>query len=163
MLFKDPKHQKVLLELLLILISSVVVFNIAGHYDALERISAFSLQHENYELDEIITVSIFLVFALSFFALRRWREQIILNNALKKSNFELQVAFAEIRQLKDMTPICSSCKSIRDEEGCWHQLESYILEQTGSQFSHGLCPKCREKLYPDAKIKKSEGDFNLSS
>jgi len=159
---RGSKDRKVLHEILLILISCIVVFLAAQQYDALEHIVAYSSQHEGYELDELLTVAIFLVFAMTAFTVRRWREQVILNKALNDSNNKLKEALAEIRHLKDMTPICSSCKNIRDEEGCWHQLESYILEHTGSKFSHGICPECREKLYPDAKIKKSEGDFKHS-
>lgn len=158
----DLKNRKILLEILLILISCIIVFMFAQQYDALEHIVAFSLQHEEYELDELVTVAIFLAFAMIIFTVRRWHEQSALNDALQKTNLELQTALAQIRQLKDMTPICTSCKNIRDENGCWHQLESYLLEYTGSKFSHALCPACREKLYPDAKMKMSEGEFRHS-
>jgi len=151
---RGSKDRKVLHEILLILISCIVVFLAAQQYDALEHIVAYSSQHEEYELDELVTVAIFLAFALTIFTVRRWREQIVLNAALNKSNHELQKAFKEIRQLKDMTPICASCKKIRDEKGCWHKLESYILEHTGSTFSHGICPECREEMYPEFIIKE---------
>lgn len=50
-------------------------------------------------------------------------------------------------------PICSSCKRIRDEAGEWHQIEGYVAQHTGADFSHGLCPACLTKLYPDLKMK----------
>jgi hypothetical protein len=50
-----------------------------------------------------------------------------------------------LRQLKELLPICMYCKKIRDDENYWHAVESYISSQTGSNFSHGICPDCFEK------------------
>ncbi len=52
----------------------------------------------------------------------------------------------EIRQLKDMIPICSYCRKIRNDENYWQMVETYINEQTGSHFTHGICPQCHTKL-----------------
>jgi hypothetical protein len=46
-------------------------------------------------------------------------------------------------------PICSHCKDIRDAKGFWHPIEEYIQNLSDADFSHSLCPKCAEKLYPD--------------
>jgi hypothetical protein len=54
----------------------------------------------------------------------------------------------EVRTLKGILPICSNCKKIRDEDGSWKQMETYISEQSEAKFSHGLCSECAEKLYP---------------
>jgi hypothetical protein len=48
----------------------------------------------------------------------------------------------QVRQLEEMLPICSYCKKIRDDRNYWQQLESYIGERTGSDFSHSVCPDC---------------------
>jgi PAS domain S-box-containing protein len=56
---------------------------------------------------------------------------------------------AELNQLRGMLPICSSCKAIRDDSGYWNKIESYISEHSEAIFTHGLCPSCAEKLYPD--------------
>ncbi len=61
---------------------------------------------------------------------------------------ELQKALAEIRTLRGILPICSSCKKIRDDKGAWHQMEAYIHEHTNVEFSHGLCKECAQKIYP---------------
>ncbi len=50
----------------------------------------------------------------------------------------------EIRQLQDMIPICSRCRKIRDDKNYWQGVETYITEQTGSNFTHGICPECTE-------------------
>ena len=55
----------------------------------------------------------------------------------------------EINTLRGILPICSSCKKIRNDEGYWQQIESYIHEHSDTQFTHGICPDCAKKLYPD--------------
>jgi DNA-binding response OmpR family regulator len=52
----------------------------------------------------------------------------------------------EIRQLKTLIPICMYCKKIRDDSDYWNQMENYIHEHTGSDFSHGICPDCYAKV-----------------
>lgn len=52
----------------------------------------------------------------------------------------------EIKQLKTLIPICMYCKKIRDDSDYWAQMENYIHEHTGSDFSHGICPECYDKV-----------------
>jgi PAS domain S-box-containing protein len=61
----------------------------------------------------------------------------------------LQTALAQVKKLSGLLPICASCKQIRDDEGYWHQVEVYIRDHSEVQFSHGICPDCMMKLYPD--------------
>lgn len=56
---------------------------------------------------------------------------------------------SEITRLRGMLPICASCKRIRDDKGYWKQIEVYIEEHSDAEFTHGICPKCMEKMYPD--------------
>ena len=51
----------------------------------------------------------------------------------------------QIRVLKDLIPICMYCKRVRDDSNYWDQVENYIHEHTGSNFSHGICPTCFDK------------------
>jgi len=67
----------------------------------------------------------------------------------KKLVDDLQEALDNIKTLKGLIPICSSCKNIRDDKGYWNDLETYIMTNTGIQFSYSLCPDCMEKYYPD--------------
>jgi YesN/AraC family two-component response regulator len=62
---------------------------------------------------------------------------------------ELQTAANRIKTLSGLLPICSSCKKIRDDSGYWTQLERYFTEHSGVLFTHGLCPQCITRLYPD--------------
>jgi DNA-binding NtrC family response regulator len=62
---------------------------------------------------------------------------------------ELKTALDHIKQLQGMLPICSECKKIRDDKGYWNRIESYISKHSGVEFSHGICPDCAQKLYPE--------------
>ena len=57
---------------------------------------------------------------------------------------ELKEALAEVKTLRGFIPICASCKKIRDDAGYWQQIEKYIQDRSDAQFSHGLCPECKE-------------------
>lgn len=62
---------------------------------------------------------------------------------------ELQQALAEVKTLSGLLPICSYCKKIRDDKGYWNQLERYISKHADVLFSHGICPECLKKYYPE--------------
>lgn len=62
---------------------------------------------------------------------------------------ELRDALARVRTLSGLLPICASCKKIRDQQGAWHNLETYIRKNTEADFTHGICPDCRRTLYPE--------------
>jgi DNA-binding response OmpR family regulator len=62
---------------------------------------------------------------------------------------ELRRARQEIRTLRGILTTCAHCKRIRDEQGNWHTLESYVTEHTETRFSHGICPGCIPVYFPD--------------
>ncbi len=62
---------------------------------------------------------------------------------------ELQTALEEIKSLRGIIPICSTCKRIRDDEGYWEQVDDYISKHTQVHLSHGICPECMKTLYPE--------------
>ena len=64
----------------------------------------------------------------------------------------LQAALAENKVLRGLIPICSHCKNVRSDEGYWKQIEDYLLEYSDARFSHGICPECAKKFYPDMDI-----------
>ena len=72
-----------------------------------------------------------------------------LNAELQARNQELQEALDNVKVLRGLLPICSSCKKIRDDQGYWRQLEAYIRDHSEAEFSHGLCPDCARRLYPE--------------
>lgn len=62
---------------------------------------------------------------------------------------DLKKALAEVKKLSGLLPICASCKKIRDDKGYWQQIEAYIRDHSEAEFSHGICPECMKKLYPE--------------
>ncbi len=62
---------------------------------------------------------------------------------------KLQEALDEIKTLSGIIPICASCKKIRNDAGYWEAVEQYIEQHSDAQFSHGVCPECTSKLYPE--------------
>jgi PAS domain S-box-containing protein len=69
---------------------------------------------------------------------------------------ELQEALANIKTLRGLIPICSNCKKIRDDKGYWQQVEVYFKDRSEAEFTHGICPDCMKKLYPDVKQEDPE-------
>ena len=62
---------------------------------------------------------------------------------------ELKKSLEQVQILSGFIPICASCKKIRDDQGFWSQVETYIGKHSGATFSHGICPDCIRKLYPE--------------
>ena len=70
----------------------------------------------------------------------------------------LDRALASVKTLSGLLPICASCKRIRDDQGYWSQIESYLKRHTEADFSHGICPECAARLYPELKLdEESDG------
>ena len=81
---------------------------------------------------------------------RNLRELVItLVHSLNLRQIELKEALAEVKTLRGLIPICSSCKKIRDDKGTWNRIESYIAEHSEAEFTHSYCNDCIRKLYPD--------------
>jgi PAS domain S-box-containing protein len=72
---------------------------------------------------------------------RRRREQ--------EREADLADTLAKLRILRGLLPICASCKRIRDDQGDWHQIESYVRDHSEAEFTHGVCPDCMEQLMAD--------------
>lgn len=73
--------------------------------------------------------------------------------ALERTIKERDAALAEVHTLRGLLPICSTCKSIRDENGAWHTIEQYLSDRSTASFTHGICPDCIARLYPDVNVK----------
>jgi uncharacterized PurR-regulated membrane protein YhhQ (DUF165 family) len=66
----------------------------------------------------------------------------------REAEARLQKALQEVKTLRGLIPICAGCKNIRDDNGYWHRIETYLKENSDAEFSHGMCPECVEKYYP---------------
>ena len=89
--------------------------------------------------------------------------QIYMNHELHDENMTLSDYINELRQLRELIPICSHCKKIRNDENYWESVESFISKHTGSAFSHSICPDCMVKHYghimtPDKERRKIKKD-----
>jgi len=80
---------------------------------------------------------------IGFFRLVRGEEK------RKRIIIQLQNALGKVKTLSGLLPICCSCKKIRDDKGYWNQIEAYIQDHSEAEFSHSICPKCAERLYPE--------------
>jgi len=69
--------------------------------------------------------------------------------ALSKTVDELASALRKVETLHGLLPICAHCKKIRDDAGYWTRIETYISDHSRAEFTHGLCPECFERYYPD--------------
>lgn len=67
----------------------------------------------------------------------------------QKLVLKLKQALNEVRTLQGFLPICANCKKIRNDKGYWQAVEVYVQEHSDAQFSHGICPDCLRKLYPE--------------
>jgi hypothetical protein len=68
---------------------------------------------------------------------------------------ELAVQLAEIPSLRHRVPICMHCKNVRNDRGFWGKVETYVEAHSQMEFSHGICPDCLQKFYPDLIQKTS--------
>ena len=71
---------------------------------------------------------------------------------------ELRTALSDIKTLRGLLPICAHCKKIRDDQGYWNKLESYIGRHSEAAFSHGICPECARKYYSDLNLDQDGED-----
>ena len=77
------------------------------------------------------------------------RRMVALQEALADKIKELSLALEQVKTLRGIVPICASCKKIRDDKGYWSQVEVYVRNHTEAEFSHGICPDCMKRLYPE--------------
>jgi hypothetical protein len=76
---------------------------------------------------------------------------------LKEKIGQLEQALGHIKRLEGILPICVHCKRIRLENSepqnqqNWIRIENYLSKRTDAQFSHSICPECRNKFYPEYK------------
>jgi len=143
----------------------IIVFLTLSGMTLYEFFKQFLIPDISIWSSHIITIvfSTILAFVVSFFVLKREnkikdalnqknQELVASKTNLEESLKRLEEASRNIKILSGLIPICASCKKIRDDEGYWHQIEQYINEHYDAVFSHGLCPACAKKMYPDMKL-----------
>ena len=77
---------------------------------------------------------------------------VVKHNAAKEREIliaQLQKALQEVKTLSGLLPICASCKKIRKDDSTWQPIEDYITSHSDADFTHGICPECAHRLYPE--------------
>lgn len=134
-----------------------------SYYSHLKKLVARQAENLNrfLVLQTILSVALGLVIYLFYYNQAKTQKQLILHRnhlselvkdktaELSRNNMELRQALENVKVLSGFLPICASCKKIRDDEGYWQRVEQYIGAHSEVVFSHGICPECAEKLYPD--------------
>jgi sigma-B regulation protein RsbU (phosphoserine phosphatase) len=72
-----------------------------------------------------------------------------LHKALTAKIAELGAALGHIKKLQGILPICMHCHKIRTDKTSWQRIEGYISDHAEVRFSHGICPDCEKKYYPE--------------
>ena len=84
-------------------------------------------------------------------AMQALSRQVMALLELRRVSSRMAAALEKVKTLHGLLPICAWCKRIRDDHGYWSQVEAYIREHTGADFTHGICPECLEKQRPKKK------------
>ncbi len=105
--------------------------------DAVKQENIISYELKPLDMNRLISI-------LNQVAKRRKAEK-----KTKKLIQQLQEALSKVKLLSGIIPICSSCKKIRDDKGYWKQIELYIRDHSEANFTHGVCPDCYKRFYPD--------------
>jgi hypothetical protein len=136
-------------------------------YDKLDQRTKKQVNHTANQLELTLNLQIFIfillistIFILMVTANRYHKSLVGMLNQkvdertkkLSSSNLELQKVLEEVQTLRGIIPICSYCHSIRNDEGAWDQLESYISQHSEAHFSHGVCPKCLKKARAESGL-----------
>jgi hypothetical protein len=115
-------------------------------------IMVFLYQPPQGELWKVIlnrALALMAIWATAMLAVERKR----IEDRREKAVRDREKALEEIKILRDLLPMCASCKKIRDDEGYWIQVDEYIRDNSEAEFTHGLCPECAKRLYPGFVIK----------
>ena len=138
-----------LVVILLSLWSSQKKFTIwVGFVCSAFSVAVFFYQPIGGELWKIVfnrVMALFAIWATVFIGLQRKNEE----QAREKAFRDREKALKDLRILRGLLPICASCKRIRDGQGNWSQIEAYIKVHSEADFSHGICPECARRLYPE--------------
>jgi hypothetical protein len=99
---------------------------------------------------------IVLIAASTWIAYRSWCRQRQAESERELIIVKLEKSLEEVKVLSGLIPICSSCKKVRDDNGYWSQIESYISSRSTAQFSHSICPDCAKRIYPELFERKDK-------
>lgn len=95
-------------------------------------------------------------------ALSALARQVIVQLELRRAAADLAEALSDLKVLRGLLPICAHCKEIRNDSGYWQNIESYIRIHSEADFTHGICPICMERHYPEIfSVLNADGKLDL--
>lgn len=133
--------------------------DIRGGISVSMRADTFLSSAKSQTIHTVLAFGIVWVLGLSglVYAARRLRHE---ESQKEEVIAELKSALERVRVLSGLVPICASCKKIRDDKGFWNKMEEYIQTHSDARFSHGICPECVARLYPEIANKESHTEKN---
>lgn len=145
---RNGKHSAIAIALLLLMAVLIAVMQASRHIK--ERIKAENALKDAYEnMENKVTERTMELQELN----EALHQEIQVRTKAEEDKelliSELKQALTQVKTLSGLLPICSSCQQIRDKNGKWTRVEEYIQKKTDAEFTHGICPKCAKKLYPD--------------
>jgi len=143
-------------DLELALLSSLLLLLVAHQYNIAETFIRWAEQLEHLQVDELISVALYLMLVLPILIWRRWRCE-------KSLRLQLAQAIKQTRQLEAFLHMCANCHAIKDEDGTWCEPSDYIHRHTKTKFSHSVCPECMYKLYPEYADQVFPGENAVNS
>ncbi len=129
-------HKKATTAIIIILLLYIIILFVPGIPFV---ITAYPLYYKVRFILTTIFVSI-VAYSQEYGRFKAFEKQIILINKLKSAN-------DEIKELKDLIPICANCKKVRNDKGYWEQVDSYLQKRAKISFTHSICKECSDKLY----------------
>jgi len=144
------------------LITDLDKFLLSENYTQMEIDLGDAKPHQKYELRLSIIHDRFNKKIGKILILRDITEQKKIEAERENLISNLQEAKNQVKMLSGLLPICANCKKIRDDQGYWHNVEEYIQKHSEADFTHGICPECMEKYYPDIaeKVKSRKNKNN---
>jgi uncharacterized protein YhhL (DUF1145 family) len=146
---KNTYAQYALIIVSVLLMSVVWEFWLEGLLHPPSTQEVFQVKIE-YVLTVLVFSSLTLIIPM-FMSIRHEKRRQEIELDRENTIAELDRTLKEIKRLEGIIPICSYCKKIRNEEGAWSQMEKYIQENSGAEFSHGICPQCHAEQIEKVK------------
>lgn len=105
----------------------------------------------------LVAAFLALLWGTAGIAVRAWHRLQWAEAERERMIAELQKALADVRTLGGLIPICSNCKKIRDDQGYWNQIETFISSHSSVNFTHGICPDCAKEMFREVFERRETG------
>jgi len=146
-------HNRSLLFIAAVIVASRYAGAVAGLCTGLLSVVVFTWFFDetphvlDFRSDEVFRVLFFFSVSVLVASLERQRRNAI--RSLEAANEKLRKTMQEVKILRGVLSVCTYCKHIETEAGGWAEMEEYVRKHSEAEFSHGVCPDCLRKLFPD--------------